>query len=197
MQCHSILERHAPLTAFYRWLCKTFINYKGSEHKSLSSIGHWLSIPIYWLIHWLVSIVTDYQFHWLVTSIAAIMLTLEISQQDRIECKKQIDLYFFTHLPCHRQWILLQHCQNSLWIQSAVTLGIHGYLTMVGWKFMINNRTEHENWSTFVNYTRTKNLLIKLIFKALYCQQHIVHVLVMQHYWLVRICNQQSQTLFN
>ena len=44
------------------------INYKGSEHKSLSSIGHWLSIPIDWLIHWLVSIVTDYQFHWLVTS---------------------------------------------------------------------------------------------------------------------------------
>ena len=113
------------------------INYKGSEHKSLSSIGHWLSIPIDWLIHRLVSIVTDYQFHWLVTSIAVIMLTLEISQQDRIECKKQIDLYFFTHLP----W---QHCQNSLWIQSAVTLGVHGYLTMVGWKFMINNRTQTE-----------------------------------------------------
>ena len=24
-KCHSILERHAPLTEFYRWLIKTFL----------------------------------------------------------------------------------------------------------------------------------------------------------------------------
>ena len=37
-QCHSILERHAPLTAFYRWLCKTFLTKSFKRSRKLFAL---------------------------------------------------------------------------------------------------------------------------------------------------------------